>query len=114
MSVISKTRALVSAAAFLAIAGTAAAQENFTASFDYSPTAPVSQTYAAFQDTATQLCKIDRRDVASLGVRTRMQAACTKQLVADAVAATRMTALIAYHREQNHISAPAIQLAARD
>ena len=44
MPIFKKTLALVSAAAFLAIAGTAAAQEKFSASFDYSPAAPVSQT----------------------------------------------------------------------
>ena len=43
-----------------------------------------------------------------------MEAACTEQLVADAVRATRMTALIAYHREQDQSSTPTIQLAARD
>ncbi|MEM9738912.1 MAG: hypothetical protein AAF829_03520 [Pseudomonadota bacterium] len=105
-------KALVAGSALIAVAGTAAAERPVTADFTYSALAPVETTYARFQDTAKEACRVDRRAVRQMGARMRIEQACTRVLLAKAVAATKNQNLIAFHGEQIGVPATRRQLAA--
>lgn len=97
MSVISQAITLVSAATVLAFAGSASAGPNVTADFDYSSSAPVIDTYARFEETARAACKLDRIKAGGIAMKRKMEDRCAADLVAKAVAETRIPALMAYH-----------------
>lgn len=100
MTIISKAIALATVASTLALTATASADSDFTARFDYSADAPVAQTYARFEETAHEACKLDRVKAGGIAMKLKMEKACESKLLADAVAETRIPALIAYHDEQ--------------
>ncbi|MAK62767.1 MAG: hypothetical protein CMK09_17495 [Ponticaulis sp.] len=100
MSINPKSFALASIVSLVALSGTAIAGSDFTARFDYSLDAPISQTYARFEKTARDVCKLDRVKAGGVGTMRKMENACTAQLLSDAVAETRIPALVAYHAEQ--------------
>lgn len=91
---------LIAGAAFVAIAGTASAENGFTAKFVYSPSASVDVTYAQFQKTAKQTCKISRMDAGGIAMKMKIERACYTRLVSDAVEATQLETLIAYHEQR--------------
>ena len=105
-------KTFLAGAAFTAFAATAVAEAPVKADFTYSPTAPVSTTYAAFIDTAKAACRVSPSEVRQLGARMRMQEACTETLLAKAVAATQNQSLIAFHGEQIGDPAARRQMAA--
>lgn len=90
-------KALLAASALIATAGVATAEDNFSAEFSFSPTAPVEVTYAQFEATAKRACRISFRRAGGLAMKSRIENACTENLVRDAVNATGLVSLIAYH-----------------
>jgi len=93
-------KAALAGTAFVALAGTAAAEATFSADFTYTETAPVQVTYTAFERTAKRACRAEMRDIRQLGARMKMEQSCTAQLLAQAVEATRSDVLIAYHDQR--------------
>lgn len=114
MSIISKSIALASAVSFLAIAGTASAEDSFDARFQFSPDAHPSVTYTSFVETAADLCRVDRIQAGGVAMKAKIEMSCTEALVADAVEATQLDELIAFHNQQTNPGEPRTQFAQRD
>jgi hypothetical protein len=100
MSINPKSFVFASLVSLVASSGTAMAGSDFTARFDYSLDAPISETYARFEKKAREVCKLDRVKAGGVATMRKMEKACTVQLLSDAVAETRIPALVAYHAEQ--------------
>ena len=77
----------------------AQAENNLTAKFGYSSSDPVQTTYANFEGIAKQACKLNRSEVAEMHTRSRMEKLCESELMDNAVAATRLQGLAAYHAQ---------------
>lgn len=90
-------KAFVVASALAALTGAAAADDTFTADFAYAADAPVDVTYANFEKTVKKACRVEPRMVGGVAARVEIEKACRDTLMTDAVAATKMPALIAYH-----------------
>jgi len=93
------SKTLIAASALIATAGTASASGNFTAKFNYDASAPIEVTYASFEQTAKKACRISVRKAGGIAAKTKFEASCRAQLVSDAVEATKMDTLIAYHEQ---------------
>lgn len=111
MSIITKTTALIAAVSALGFVGTAHADPGFSARFDYNADAPLSETYARFEKTARSACKVDRVKAGGVAMKAKIEQLCTTQLVTEAVAATEIAALIAYHEAQTGNVLPQRQFA---
>lgn len=93
-------KTLLTGAVLIAGAGVASADDSFTAKFDYAPSAPVHVTYSKFKKTARKACKISRRKAGGIAMKMKIEARCKTQLVDNAVRATGMVTLIAYHEQR--------------
>jgi len=78
----------------------AQAESDLTAKFAYSSSDSVETTYANFEGIAQKACKINRSEVAEMHTRTRMERACRAELMDNAVAATQLEGLVAYHAQK--------------
>lgn len=90
-------KAIVAASALVALTGVASADETFVAGFEFSPDAPIDVTYANFQKTAKKACRVESRMVGGMAARVKIEKDCRDHLMTDAVAATKMETLIAFH-----------------
>lgn len=90
------SKALIAAAALLSTTAPAFAQDAITAEFRYDRTLSVEQNYAAFARTAKRAC-----DDISPMVGARGQNKCRASLIEQAVAASKVGELIAYHGTQS-------------
>ncbi len=97
----------IAVSTMVALAGAASAETTAPAEFTYTPTAPVETTYAAFETTAKKACRINVSDAGSLRMKTRIESTCRTQLLADAIKATNLQPLIAYHTERTNGLTPA-------
>jgi hypothetical protein len=93
-------KALIAGSAMTLALGSATADNTFTADFTFSPTAPVEVTYERFEDIAEQACHVDSSDIRGVGVRMKVENTCRVQLLDDAVKASELRNLIAYHQQQ--------------
>ena len=106
-------KALVAASALVALTGAAAADDSFIADFEFSPDAPVDVTYANFEKRAKKACRVESRMVGGVAARVQIEKLCREQLMTDAVAATKMDALIAHH-EGRTLPETKLELASRN
>ena len=74
-------------------------RDSFTAKFNYNPSDSVEAIYASIEKTAKKACRVNPREVGGVALKMKIEASCTAQLVKDAVAATEMETLIAYHEQ---------------
>ncbi|MEM7492990.1 MAG: hypothetical protein AAF296_06370 [Pseudomonadota bacterium] len=93
-------KALIAGSAMTLALGSASADNTFTADFTFSPTAPVEITYERFEDIAEQACKADASELRGVGVRMKIEDTCRAQLLEDAVKASKLRTLIAYHQQR--------------
>ena len=97
-------KALIAGTALLALSGTAFAGEpaptTFMTTFKYDAVAPMVVTYVRFQKTAKRACKVNHRTAGGLAAKARFERKCQAQLVGDAVKATKLRTLIAYHNQR--------------
>lgn len=93
-------KAFIAGSAMTLALGSANADNTFTADFTFSPKAPVEATYERFEDIAEQACKEDTSDIRGIGVRMKIKKTCRIQLLSDAVKATKLKNLIAYHQQK--------------
>ncbi|MGB3626604.1 MAG: hypothetical protein WA989_12295 [Henriciella sp.] len=94
MTLLIKT--LVAGAALATAAATASAQSEFTARFDYSPDASIEVTYADFERTARKACSTGR-ETGTMARRAILERSCVSKLMDDAVEATNLRQLQAFH-----------------
>jgi hypothetical protein len=106
-------KALVAASALVALSGAAAADEQVSADFTFTPGTPVDVTYASFEKTAKVACRVEMRIAGGMSAKMKIEKACRDELMGNAVAATKMEALIAYH-EGHTLPQNTIELASRD
>lgn len=105
------TKTLIAAGAMLVCVGSASADNTFVADFTYTPTDSVEVIHATFERTAKKACRISRNEAGGISIKAKIEADCRRQLLNDAIAATKLEALIAYHaRKTNPATAP-VQLA---
>ncbi len=97
----------ITCSAILTLSGTAFADDSILTRFTYDASAPVEQTYARFQKTAERDCNIRLRAAGGLVMKTRVEKKCRAQLIANAVKATKIKTLIAYHSQltKSHVDA---------
>ena len=107
------TKTLAAAAAALAFSGAASADDAIKVSFTYAPDASVEQTYRAFERTAKKACKVKLRDVSSIAVKRKIEAACQADMMTKAVSTTGDAMLIALHDAETGIERPRPVLASR-
>ncbi|MAK62471.1 MAG: hypothetical protein CMK09_15990 [Ponticaulis sp.] len=100
MYVILKCVALVFAVSSPVFVQQASGEDDFINRFRVAPDAHPSEIYAAFIEIAADLCRVDRQQAGDDTIKARIEANCTEALVADAVRASRMDDLIAYHNQQ--------------
>lgn len=108
-------KALSTAIAALAIAGTAAASDNdeSTIAFSYNANDAAERIYDDFMETATDACRGVGH--AYIGVwKTRVRNACRDDLVERAVAATQSPRLISYFEQRNGKTIALTQYASLD
>lgn len=86
----------------------AQAEDDLTAKFDYSSSDSIETTYANFEGIAQKACKINRSEVAEMHTRSRMEKACRAELMDNAVAATQLEGLVAYHERMTDSRVAAI------
>lgn len=77
----------------------AQAEDDLTAKFSYSPSDSIETTYANFVDTAKKACKISRSEMADMYTRLKLERDCRTELTDNAVAATPLQGLAAYHAQ---------------
>ncbi|KCZ60617.1 hypothetical protein [Hyphomonas chukchiensis] len=106
-------KTLIAASALVALTGAASADETFIADFEFTPDAPVDVTYANFEKTAKKACRVESRMVGGIAARVQIEKLCREHLMTDAVAATKMDALIAYH-EGRTLPETKLELASRN
>ena len=80
----------------------AQAEDDLTAKFSYSPSDSIETTYANFEGTAKKACKIKRSEVAEMHTRSKMERDCRAELIDNAVAATPLQGLAAYHEQMTN------------
>jgi hypothetical protein len=80
-----------------ALTGVASADPTFTAKFRYDNSQTAEANYTSFERTAKRECRVDIRMVGGLASKTRIEADCEKRLLADAIAASGQTGMIALH-----------------
>jgi hypothetical protein len=96
----------------VALAGTAFADDVFTAKFHFDRTLSTEANYAEYQRTAGRACAVNLREVGGLAEERRIEADCKQRLMADAVRATGKPDLTALHNERTGARAP-MRLAAK-
>ncbi|MEH6807256.1 MAG: hypothetical protein V7651_00265 [Hyphomonas oceanitis] len=106
-------KALVAASVLVVLTGAAAADDSFIADFEFSPDAPVDVTYANFEKRAKKACRVESRMVGGVAARVQIEKLCREQLMTDAVAATKMDALIAHHEGRTLLETK-LELASRN
>lgn len=92
---------LVTATAIAGITGTACAGDaTFKASFNYDASTPTAQTYSAFTSGAQDMCAAEavRAGYRATESSSWQQRKCVKEIVAQAVKATKSESLIAFHK----------------
>ena len=104
-------KTLIAATAFVATAGIATAEDRFTADFTFSPAAPVEVTYAQFEETAKDACRISVLEAGGLSMKRKIENACTENLIRDAVNATGLVSLIVYHEQSTSPAERRIRMA---
>ena len=77
----------------------ALANDDVTAKFAYTNSAPVELTYKQFEAIAKNVCEIRRVDLARFSTRTKMEQTCSKELLNNAVKATQQQELVNYHAQ---------------
>ncbi len=103
-------KTLIVSSAFIALSGTALsgaalAGEPTSTTFKYNASAPVEVTYAQFQQTAERACNFRHSVAFGRAGKDRVEKKCEAQLVAAAVAATKIKTLLAYHNQQIGVKA---------
>ena len=88
---------LALASACAAIASSPAESCEFTAQFDYAPSAQVEATYEQFEKIAKRACFVGILEAGGIGMKNRIEQPCRENLLARAVLKTGDTSLIAYH-----------------
>ena len=89
---------LALASACAAIASHPVETCEFTAQFDYAPSAQIEATYEQFEKTARKACFVGVREVGGVGMKNRIEQPCRNSLLAKAVLETGDATLIAYHQ----------------
>lgn len=111
------TKTLIAATALIALAGNAHAGDTFSVSFNIDESASIEQNYKNFEIQAQQSCRSEIKRFESTQGRlpaadsNRFRRSCKKELVEKAVAATKNTVLIAYHRDVTNPGAAPTKLA---
>lgn len=97
MKTLISTIALASVAA-LSI-GSASANDTFDVKFSYAPAAPVATIHKTMAKTAKRACLKEYRNHVSVGFNTAPLRSCQEELLAQAVEATKIDELVAYHND---------------
>lgn len=114
MSNVTKALALISTLSFCAIAAPSFADSSIKADFSFSRSAPVADTYSAFETTAKAACQSDRLKTGGMGTKLKAEKICVEDLMQKAVAASQHSALIAYHDQLKGQHASPTQFAERN
>ena len=104
-------KTLITGSAFIALSGTAFADEPTSTTFAYDASAPVQVTYERFREIAEEACEISMLDAGGLVAKTRIEKKCRDEMVDEAVKATHISVLIAYHKQQIEADAEEAKLA---
>lgn len=92
---------IIATAAIISVAGTASAGEpTYQAVFSIDKSASVSEQYASFQETAKATCKAEilRAGYRATQSTSWQQRKCERQLIEQAVRATKSKNLLAFHK----------------
>jgi hypothetical protein len=75
-------------------------KHSFEATFSFNKALSVEANYASFERSAAKKCRVDVKEAGGVVNKRKIEADCTKRLLADAITASGQADMVALHAQR--------------